>query len=539
MYKTIILQKTIWDRIGGVMKKFCLLISIMLICIAISSCSLIDDVKEIEVINLSNGEKTVVEGESESGKYIISAVKSKEKTSVDLSQMIAYELILNKSSQQEYYKLSFDLENNKAYVSQQDTNFLVDTNTAKSLFLDENFYYAYIESTMYSSFLDYNEKKLYADVTYNWTYKDIEGHFINKEGTITGNVGSDDIVIGEEDAIDIAYEKSPDSQVVRVFSDNNLIATGTNIQEVLSKITTDGTYNVESEAQWLLKDNSNYYGRQILKFNVAIDKPAKISIITKENFPGNILLVSVENINGDEKLILKTDAVKIVTDMYSYKGKSIFVSPIDLNTKPGDYELYVVVNEGSSDEYTLSSSVSIKEKAFKTQYLTVTEEMNETNNDNTAIYEFAQLVKPARTESLKEKLWEGTFLMPVEGRLTTDFAEIRFVNNEQSSSRHSGLDIAATLGTEIQAPNNGVVAFAMEGLLSPGNTVVIDHGMGLFTSYYHLNSINVKKGQKVKKGEIIGTVGTTGFSTGPHLHYAVSIYNSYVNPYQTLSGIID
>jgi len=79
----------------------------------------------------------------------------------------------------------------------------------------------------------------------------------------------------------------------------------------------------------------------------------------------------------------------------------------------------------------------------------------------------------------------------------------------------------------------------MEGLLSPGNTVVIDHGLGLFTSYYHLDTISVKKGDEVKKGDIIGTVGTTGFSTGPHLHYAVSIYNIYVNPYQTLSGIID
>ena len=125
------------------------------------------------------------------------------------------------------------------------------------------------------------------------------------------------------------------------------------------------------------------------------------------------------------------------------------------------------------------------------------------------------------------------------GELTTDFAEIRYVNKELSSSRHSGLDLAAPKGTSVKAPNNGIVAFAMEGLLSPGNTVVIDHGMGLFTSYYHLNTINVKKGDEVKKGDIIGTVGTTGFSTGPHLHYSVSIYNTYVNPYQTLSGIID
>jgi murein DD-endopeptidase MepM/ murein hydrolase activator NlpD len=178
-------------------------------------------------------------------------------------------------------------------------------------------------------------------------------------------------------------------------------------------------------------------------------------------------------------------------------------------------------------------------RSFKTQYLTVSEEMNETHNDNAAIYEFAQLVKPARTLSAKEKLWEGKFIMPVEGELTTDFAEIRYVNNEPSSSRHSGLDLAAPKGTPVLAPNNGFVTFAMKGLLSPGNTVVIDHGMGLFTSYYHLDTIGVEKGDEVTKGDVIGTVGSTGFSTGPHLHYAVSIYNTYVNPYQTLSGIID
>ena len=198
-----------------------------------------------------------------------------------------------------------------------------------------------------------------------------------------------------------------------------------------------------------------------------------------------------------------------------------------------------MVNEGTEREYTIEKTFTVSSKTFKTQYLTVSNEMNETNNDDTAIYEFAKLVKPARTESSPEKLWEGTFDIPVEGRLTTDFAEIRFVNNVQSSSRHSGLDLAAPLGTEIKAPNNGIVVLAMEGLLSPGNTVVIDHGMGLFTSYYHMDKILAQKGQKVTKVEVIGTVGTTGFSTGPHLHYAVSIYNTYVNPYQPLSGIID
>lgn len=523
------------------MKKVYIIFTVLtlLFLLTASGCSLTEKVAEIEVVNLQNGERTVIPGDSEHAKTILKAIKSKNKINDSLSDLTSYELLLKKNSQTDYYKLKFDLNNKKAFVSQEENNFEINENEAKSLLLNENFSYVYIDSTMYDSFLDYNENKINPDIKYDWTFRDIEGHYIKRQGTLNGSVNKDDIKISENDTLDVAYEKAPDSQVIRAYSQEKLVSTGTNLQEVLNNLTADGEYTVETQAQWLLKEDSDFYGSQTLTFSINIDKPANIEIVTRENYPGNILLVSVANLNGNESLKLKTDAVKTQTEMYKYKDKNIFICPIDLNTQPGAYDVNVIVNEGTNAEYTISNSFEVKNKTFKTQYLTVTEEMNETNNDNAAIYEFAQLVKPARTESAPEKLWKGTFIMPVEGELTTDFAEIRYVNNELSSSRHSGLDLAATLGTEVKAPNNGVVVFAMEGLLSPGNTVVLDHGMGLFTSYYHLNTIAVEKGKKVTKGEVIGTVGTTGFSTGPHLHYAVSIYNTYVNPYQTLSGIID
>lgn len=357
---------------------------------------------------------------------------------------------------------------------------------------------------------------------------------------MTGNhKNNNKIQVSQTGSIDIIHEKQPDNQVIRIYNQGSLINTGKDLQDLINNIKSDGEYYIECESQWHYKEGLKSYGSKTLKFTASVDIPADIDIITKENYPGNILLISVENLNADETIKLITDAVKIDNDIYTYKDKNYYVIPIDLYIQAGEHKVTAVVNEGRENEYTLERTLIVLNKGFKTQYLTVSEEMNETNNDNTAIYEFVQLVKPARTESVKEKLWEGTFIMPVEGELTTDFAEIRYVNNEPSSSRHSGLDLAAPKGTPVMAPNNGRVTFSMEGLLSPGNTVVIDHGMGLFTSYYHLDTINVKKGDQVKKGDIIGTVGTTGFSTGPHLHYAVSIYNTYVNPYQTLSGIID
>lgn len=523
------------------MKKLYILIALLasIFLFFVSSCSISEEVAEIELINLANGEKAVIPGNSEHAKTIIKAIKSKDKTNDSLSDLTSYEVMLKKNSQTDFYKLKFDLNNKKAFVSQENKDYVINENEAKSLLLNEYFSYVYVDSTMYDSFVDYNENKMIPDVKYDWTFKDIEGNYVKSQGNLNGSIKNGDIKVSENDTLDIAYEKVPDSQVIRAYSQGNLVSSGSNLQEVVNKLTVNGQYTVESHAQWLLKEGFDFYGSQTITFNIDVEKKASVEIITRENYPGNILLVSVGNLTGKETLKLQTDAVKIQTEMHNYKDKSVFICPIDLYAEAGAYDVDVVVNEGTDSEYTITRSFEVKNKTFKTQYLTVTEEMNETNNDNVAIYEFAQLVKPARTESAKEKFWEGTFIMPVVGELTTDFAEIRYVNNEQSSSRHSGLDLAAPLGTEVKAPNNGVVVFAMEGLLSPGNTVVIDHGMGLFTSYYHLDTIAVEKGKKVIKGDVIGTVGTTGFSTGPHLHYAVSIFNTYVNPYQTLSGIID
>ena len=106
----------------------------------------------------------------------------------------------------------------------------------------------------------------------------------------------------------------------------------------------------------------------------------------------------------------------------------------------------------------------------------------------------------------------------------------RYVNDSITSYRHSGLDIAIDRGTPIMATNSGVVNLAQQLILT-GNTIVIDHGLGIFSTYFHMDSLNVENGQMVTKGDIIGTVGSTGFSTGPHLHWTMSYYRTNLDPY--------
>ena len=126
-------------------------------------------------------------------------------------------------------------------------------------------------------------------------------------------------------------------------------------------------------------------------------------------------------------------------------------------------------------------------------------------------------------------LWESAFLEPVNGRVTGRFGSRRVING-QKKRPHSGEDIAAPKGTPVLAVNAGKVVAAVDHFFS-GKGVIIDHGVGLFSMYFHLSEINVENGQTLQKGEILGKVGATGRATGPHLHWGIRLNGARVNPY--------
>ena len=136
------------------------------------------------------------------------------------------------------------------------------------------------------------------------------------------------------------------------------------------------------------------------------------------------------------------------------------------------------------------------------------------------------------------KLWSGPFILPVQGApVTTAFGTARSYNGSPPTVHHSGEDFGVGLGTPVAASAAGRVAFA--GMLTTrGLSVIIDHGLGVFTAYHHLSQTNVAEGQTVAQGQIVALSGMTGLATGPHLHWELIVGGQNVDPvYWTYAGV--
>jgi Peptidase family M23 len=137
---------------------------------------------------------------------------------------------------------------------------------------------------------------------------------------------------------------------------------------------------------------------------------------------------------------------------------------------------------------------------------------------------FAQAFRPA--------MFPKNFALPRESRVTAAFGDRRTFNGSQQS-QHYGVDLDGSVGAPIRAANDGVVVMVRDNYAA-GKTVVIHHGLDLYTTYFHLSRFEVRKGQTVKKGQRIGRVGKTGRVTGPHLHWGVKVGDLYVDPASVL-----
>ncbi len=216
------------------------------------------------------------------------------------------------------------------------------------------------------------------------------------------------------------------------------------------------------------------------------------------------------------------------------QNKPFLLVGLSLNTKPGSHYVSIKNTQGKTQRINFR----VKPKTYKAQYLTIK------NKRKVNPYEkdMERILSEKKRKTAAKKHWTDTpsqadFTLPVDGRISSIFGLRRFFN-EQARRPHSGLDIAAPQGTPIRASANGSVIESGNFFFS-GNMVYLDHGQGLISLYAHMHTINVKPGDKIKKGQIIGTVGETGRVTGPHLHLAVIANQTLVDPLLFLPQLED
>lgn len=143
------------------------------------------------------------------------------------------------------------------------------------------------------------------------------------------------------------------------------------------------------------------------------------------------------------------------------------------------------------------------------------------------------IARRARKSYIKKQFFDTGFVMPAQGRFSGVYGSQRILNDKPKRP-HLGWDIAAKTGTPVYADADGIITVATNMFYS-GNTIFLDHGMGFISTFLHLDKILVKEGAQVKKGQKIALIGTTGRSTGPHLHWAMSVGNVRVDP-QVIMG---
>jgi hypothetical protein len=242
---------------------------------------------------------------------------------------------------------------------------------------------------------------------------------------------------------------------------------------------------------------------------------------------GDVRRVVVEGVEDGARVAATALGLPV---RFSSAGNGTFEGLLgaDLAQKPGTYPLVVEVTRPVGPPEKLQSSVTVSARRFPTRRLRVSPQFVEPSPQDAA-----RMASDAKRlndifAGVSERRWHGPFKAPVDGPNTSNFGS-RSVFNGQPRAPHAGVDYAGKVGTPIVAPNSGRVVLA-DSLFLTGNTVVLDHGLGLFSLFAHLSQVDVHAGDDLATGSLVGLVGQTGRVTGPHLHWSVRVGAARVDP---------
>lgn len=253
------------------------------------------------------------------------------------------------------------------------------------------------------------------------------------------------------------------------------------------------------------------------------------------------LINHTKTVANANSVVIELIGEKLINPKFSFKNyhrnfyinefkKNSYIGfiPISYYEKPGKKKVIVSFIKNGKKRF-MSTSFKVIKGDYKSEKINVQSSkvsLNEKDKKRTK-REYQEAMRVYKTKTTA-KLWSEDFIMPMNSKITSEFGTKRVYNNK-FRSYHSGVDFRAKIGTPIIASNAGMVKIAKNRFYA-GNSVVINHGLGVYSCYFHLDKILVSKNEKVKKGQIIGYSGNTGRITGPHLHFAIRVDGTIVNP---------
>jgi murein DD-endopeptidase MepM/ murein hydrolase activator NlpD len=265
---------------------------------------------------------------------------------------------------------------------------------------------------------------------------------------------------------------------------------------------------------------------------LAAPMPIQISARSRSLQPGELVVLSIAVADASGPISVRAFDRDVVAYPDGDRGWRALVG-IDLDVKPGTYAVTVAAGTGAGRIHA-SYDLRITPRVFRTRRLTVNEAfVTPPPSEQARIDREAALLTGVWNAPAGQRLWSSPFVRPVPQEANSAFGT-RSIFNGKPRNAHGGADFLSPAGTPIHAPNAGRVAVA-RNLYFSGNTVIIDHGLGLFSMLAHLSAIDVHEGDLVTTGQLLGRVGATGRVTGPHLHWAVRAGGARVDPLSLLA----
>ena len=255
-----------------------------------------------------------------------------------------------------------------------------------------------------------------------------------------------------------------------------------------------------------------------------------VSLSSTNVKPGSTIKIHLKNRTPLQTCILQFDRKNLTlfpTDARNDQFDGYIGIPRFLT--PGTYTLSVITQTQTSLPEKIEIPITVQDGKFPYSHITlIGTKKTLFEKEDLLSNESKQIEKIFNTLTPKLYISES-FIKPAPGKISTGFGAYRIYNQQKETQRHAGIDIVNKINCPIMASNTGKVVFA-QSLQTHGNTIIIDHGWGILSIYNHLNAILVSPNQTVKVGERIGLMGSTGLSTGTHVHWGISVQGTRVDP---------